>query len=64
MDFTCPHAALHLFSDDDAMRAFMAARGTRRGTGTRIMSGIVGVYTSGGVFSLVLHGDADVEVEE
>ena len=48
----CPHAELHVFNDEDSLREFLASKPFRNPKGMQML-GVVGEWTSPGVFSVV-----------
>ena len=54
MRTTCAHSYLHVWNTEHEMRAAMD-RGVGRNSKARIMCGVVGDWTSGGVFGVVFH---------
>ena len=51
---TCPHSVLHVWPNEDAMRA-SCADGLGRNKKARIMYGVVDEYTANGLFRVVVH---------
>lgn len=57
MRTTCPHGVLHVWPNEDAMRAAMAASGSvGRNKKAKVMYGVVDEWTSPGVFQVRIHG--------
>lgn len=54
MRTTCAHSVLHVWANERDMREAMK-RGIGRNKKARIMCGVVGEWTSGGIFGVVLH---------
>lgn len=55
MRTTCPHAVLHVWDNEQKMKKDMQ-HGLGRNKRARVMCGVVGEWTSGGVFGVVIHG--------
>lgn len=55
MRVTCPHSVLHVFPDEDSMRAY-AEEGVGRNRKGRVEYGVVDEWSSAGVFQVVVHG--------
>ncbi len=51
----CSHSMLHVWDTEAEMREAMN-RGIGRNSKARVMCGVVGEWTSGGVFGVVIHG--------
>ena len=58
MRITCSHSVLHVWDSEFEMRAALEA-GIGRNKKARIMCGVVGEWTSRGVFGVVLHERKD-----
>lgn len=54
MRTTCSHSVLHVWQTEREMREAMN-RGIGRNKKARIMCGVVGEWTSGGIFGVVIH---------
>jgi len=56
MRVTCPHGFLHIWPNEDAMRAALPASGSvGRNKKARVMYGVVDEWTSPGVFQVKIH---------
>jgi hypothetical protein len=55
MRTTCPHSTLHVFDDEEQMRAFIASGMVARNDKHRIQYGVVDEWTSPGVFNIITH---------
>jgi hypothetical protein len=60
MRTTCSHSVLHIWQAESAMREALAS-GIGRNKKSRIMCGVVGDWTSGGVFGVVFHGRSNLD---
>lgn len=58
MRITCPHAVLKVYATEDEMRSEMETAKFRNGKRSRLMWGVVGDFTAGGVFSVAVSIEA------
>lgn len=56
MRTTCPHSVLHVWPNEDAMRAALADGHIGRNKKARVIYGVVDEWTSPGVFQVRIHG--------
>lgn len=60
MRVTCPHSVLHVFQNEDEMRAY-AKEGLGRNKKGRVEYGVVDEWSASGVFQVVIHEEGENE---